>query len=84
MFQAEKDYGRLVGAVLPMLNSGGVLFVSTNARSFEAEKFLNQIRAVAGHSRRTVVQQHYVPQGIDFPISREEPGYLKTAWLRLK
>ena len=30
-FQAEKDYGRLVAAALPLLKAGGVLFASTNA-----------------------------------------------------
>ena len=35
-------------------------------------------------ARRSVVQQHYVPQPPDFPVSRAEPAYLKTVWLRIR
>jgi hypothetical protein len=27
--------------------------------------------------------EHYVPQPPDFPVSREEPAYLKTVWIRV-
>jgi len=30
VFRAEKDYGKLVAAALPVLKAGGVLFASTN------------------------------------------------------
>jgi hypothetical protein len=30
-----------------------------------------------------VVLEHYVPQPPDFPVSREEPAYLKTVWMRV-
>jgi hypothetical protein len=33
--------------------------------------------------RRKIVQSHYFPQPPDFPISRTEPAYLKTVWLRI-
>ena len=39
-------------------------------------------RAIETGGRR-IAQQHYVPQPPDFPISRAEPAYLKTVWLRL-
>jgi 23S rRNA (cytosine1962-C5)-methyltransferase len=82
-FRAEKDYGRLVSAALPLLKPDGILFASTNAARFGPEEFLGQVHsAVAAVGRRTV-QQHYVPQPPDFPICREEPGYLKTVWLRV-
>ena len=31
VFRAEKDYGKLVAAALPLIKAGGVLFASTNA-----------------------------------------------------
>ena len=37
VFQAEKDYGRLVTAALPLLKAGGVLFASTNAADWPPE-----------------------------------------------
>ena len=39
-------------------------------------------KAIHGANRQ-ILQQHYVPQPPDFPISRAEPAYLKTVWLRV-
>jgi len=83
VFRAEKDYGKLVAAALPVLKAGGVLFASTNAADWEPEKFLACIERAVRAARRTILQRHYVPQPPDFPISRAEPAYLKTVWLRL-
>jgi 23S rRNA (cytosine1962-C5)-methyltransferase len=82
-WQAEKQYGRLVEAALPLLKAGGVLFASTNAAKLEPEEFLDAIVQAAKQHGRKITQQHYVPQPPDFPISRAEPGYLKTAWTRI-
>jgi 23S rRNA (cytosine1962-C5)-methyltransferase len=82
-FRVEKDYGKLVAAVLPLLRPGGLLFASTNAAGWAAEDFLATVElAIQGAKRRTV-QRHYVPQPPDFPISRAEPAYLKTVWCRV-
>lgn len=81
VFQAEKDYGALAVAALPLLKRGGILFASTNAAEFPPKDFLeNLTRAISG---RRVLQRHYAPQPPDFPISRDEPAYLKTVWLRI-
>ena len=82
-WQAEKNYGQLVEAALPLLKRGGVLFASTNAAKMEPEKFLSVIHETIEKSRRKILQQHYVPQPPDFPITRAEPAYLKTVWLRI-
>jgi hypothetical protein len=29
-------------------------------------------------------KKHYVPQPPDFPVHREEPAYLKTAWIKFR
>jgi 23S rRNA G2069 N7-methylase RlmK/C1962 C5-methylase RlmI len=47
------------------------------------ERFLDQINEALRGAQRKIVRQHYVPQPPDFPISRTEPAYLKTVWLRL-
>lgn len=83
MFRAEKDYARLVAAALPVLKPGGVLFASTNAAGLVPEDFLRAIEQAASHTERRIVQQHYVPQPPDFPISKAEPAYLKTVWMRI-
>jgi 23S rRNA (cytosine1962-C5)-methyltransferase len=83
VFRADKDYGRLVTAALPLLRTGGVLFASTNAADWPPEEFLAAVAAAIHTANRQVLQQHYVPQPPDFPISRAEPAYLKTVWLRV-
>ena len=83
VFRAEKDYGKLVSSALQLLQAGGVLFASTNAADWEPEKFLAEIETAVRKSRRRILQRHYVPQPPDFPISRLEPAYLKTVWLRI-
>jgi 23S rRNA (cytosine1962-C5)-methyltransferase len=82
-FQVEKDYGRLMSTALPLLNRKGVMLASTNAATFKPEAFLDVLSASVRAAGRTVIQQHYSPQPPDFPVSREEPAYLKTVWLRL-
>ena len=82
-FRAEQDYGRLVGAALGILAPRGVLLASTNAARLAPETFLAQIRDAVRIGGRTVRQEHYVPQPIDFPVTREEPAHLKTVWMRI-
>jgi len=81
-FRAEKDYGKLIEAALRLLKPDGVLLASTNAAMLEPERFLEMILDAARASGRRILQEHYVPQPPDFPISRAEPAYLKTVWLR--
>jgi len=83
VFRAEKDYGRLVAAALPLLKPEGVLFVSTNAATLRSEDFLQTLEEAIRAAGRRIVQQHYAPQPPDFPITREEPAHLKTAWMRV-
>jgi 23S rRNA (cytosine1962-C5)-methyltransferase len=82
-FRAEKDYGRLVAAALPLVRPGGILFASTNAAGWPPENFLADVESAVRGARRKIGQRHYVPQPSDFPISRAEPAYLKTVWLRM-
>jgi len=82
-FRAEKDYDRLMDLALPLVRPGGVLFASTNATQLSPEVFLKVLRNSITRSRRGLLQEHYVPQPPDFPVSRGEPAYLKTVWLRV-
>jgi 23S rRNA (cytosine1962-C5)-methyltransferase len=82
-FRAEKDFGKLVTAALPVLKPGGILFASTNAAEFSPEEFLADIETAVRGAKRKILKQHYVPQPPDFPISRDEPAYLKTVWLKV-
>jgi 23S rRNA (cytosine1962-C5)-methyltransferase len=82
-FRAEKNYGQLITAALPVLKPGGVLFAATNSADRPPEKFLADIETAVAAGNRKIRQQHYVPQPPDFPISHDEPAYLKTVWLRV-
>jgi 23S rRNA (cytosine1962-C5)-methyltransferase len=83
VFRVEKDFGRLVAAALPVLKPDGVLLASTNAADWPPEKFLAGVESAVRAAKRKILKQHYVPQPPDFPISRAEPAYLKTAWLKI-
>lgn len=84
VFRAQKDYGGLVSAALPVLKSGGVLLASTNAAALEPEEFISQVRQAVTQAGRRVMAEHYVPQPPDFPVAKLEPAYLKTVWLRIE
>jgi 23S rRNA (cytosine1962-C5)-methyltransferase len=83
VFRAEKDYGKLVALALPLLKPDGILFASSNCATLSPEEFLATIEVMIQRAGRRIVQQHYVPQPPDFPITRDEPAYLKTVWLRV-
>ncbi len=84
VFRAEKDYGRLAAAALPLVKPGGFMLASTNAARLEPEKFLETLEVSVKAAGRKIIQQHYVPQPCDFPIHKEEPAYLKTVWVKIK
>jgi 23S rRNA (cytosine1962-C5)-methyltransferase len=82
-FRVEKNYGELVSAALPLLKTGGVLLAATNAADWPPEKFLAAVETSIRAANRKILRQHYAPQPPDFPVSRDEPAYLKTVWLRI-
>jgi 23S rRNA (cytosine1962-C5)-methyltransferase len=83
IFRAEDDYARLVTDALKVLKPGGVLFASSNAARWAPEDFVKTVHAAIAKSGRKIICEHYVPQPPDFPISKAEPAYLKTVWLRI-
>lgn len=83
VFLVERDYGRLVIAALNVLRPGGTLLASTNAAKLKPQDFEQTVSEAVSASGRKIDQKHYVPQPPDFPITRSEPGYLKTLWLRI-
>lgn len=83
VFRAEQDYGALVRAVLPVLAPDGVLFASTNAAGWPPAEFIATVQDAVRAAGRAVRAEHFFPQPPDFPVSRAEPGYLKTLWLRV-
>jgi 23S rRNA (cytosine1962-C5)-methyltransferase len=82
-FRVEKDWDRLMAAALPLIKPGGVLLAATNAADWPPGKFIGDGERAIHAARRKILQLHYFPQPPDFPISRVEPAYLKTMWLRI-
>ncbi len=82
-FRVEKDFGKLVSAALPLLKAEGVLFSSSNAADWPAEKFLEAVEKSIRAAKRKILAQHYFPQPPDFPVSKAEPAYLKTVWIQI-
>ncbi len=82
-FRARKDYPKLVTAALPLLEENGLLFASSNTAGWPPEEFLDAVHGAIRSAGRIVLREQYIPQPPDFPITREEPGYLKTVWVRV-
>ncbi|MEW6161566.1 MAG: class I SAM-dependent rRNA methyltransferase, partial [Verrucomicrobiota bacterium] len=82
-FQATRDYAKLANAAAALLKPEGVLFASTNAAELKPERFLEMIEDGIKQAGREIAQQQFYPQPPDFPITRAEPGYLKTVWMRV-
>ncbi|MBX3746474.1 MAG: class I SAM-dependent methyltransferase [Verrucomicrobiae bacterium] len=83
VFRAESDYAGLVTAASAVLGEGGVLFASTNAARLDPERFVGMVRDGLAGAGRPADRELYVPQPPDMPITREEPGHLKTLWIRV-
>jgi 23S rRNA (cytosine1962-C5)-methyltransferase len=83
VFQAEKDFGALAAAALPLVKPGGILLASSNAAGFAPGDFLEAVRASVRRAGRRALREHYAPQPPDFPVDRSEPAHLKTVWMRV-
>jgi 23S rRNA (cytosine1962-C5)-methyltransferase len=83
VFRVEKNYGELIATALPLLKAEGVLLASTNAADWPPEKFLAVVEATVRAAKRKILKQHYAPQPPDFSVSRAEPAYLKTVWIKV-
>jgi 23S rRNA (cytosine1962-C5)-methyltransferase len=83
VFRVERDFAKLIHLAASLIKPGGRLFASSNAATWPPEDFLKSIAQGLESAGRTVSKQEYFPQPPDFPISKEEPAYLKTVWMRL-
>jgi len=82
-FRVQKDYAGLISAALPLLKPRGVLFASCNAANWPPEAFLDAVKQPILAANRIILREQYFPQAPDFPVSRGQPAYLKTIWMRI-
>jgi len=84
-FSAEKDYGKLLEDVLPLVNEKGIIIASTNSAKMDADKFRKQISAgfVAAKRRYKVLETLQLPE--DFAVDARYPSsnYLKVMILKV-
>ncbi|MCC7374130.1 MAG: class I SAM-dependent methyltransferase [Verrucomicrobiales bacterium] len=82
VFRAEKDFDVLVASAGRVLKPGGILFASTNSARLEPHAFLTMAHRGLEAAGRKCHERVFMPQSPDFPTHRDEPGYLKTVWMR--
>ncbi len=83
VFRAEADYGRLVSSALGVLAPGGVLLASCNQGGWAPGDFVQCVEGAVIGRGRSIQSRYYAPQPPDFPVTRDEPAYLKGLWLRV-
>ncbi|MBL6765744.1 MAG: class I SAM-dependent rRNA methyltransferase [Verrucomicrobiae bacterium] len=83
VFKADRDYAELVELAVALVATGGILFCSTNAAGWSAAAFREAIEAGVRSGGRRVMDECFAGQSPDFPVTSEQPAYLKTFWLRL-
>ncbi len=84
-FSAEKDYGKLLEDVLPLVEAKGIVIASTNSAKMDITKFKKQISAgfVAAKRRYRVLETLQLPD--DFATNARYPAsnYLKVLILKV-
>jgi 23S rRNA (cytosine1962-C5)-methyltransferase len=83
VFQAEKDFGALAAAALPLLARHGILLASTNAAALPPERFRDLVEQAVTRAGRRVARLHYAPLPPDFPAHRQEPAASRSFWWRV-
>jgi 23S rRNA (cytosine1962-C5)-methyltransferase len=83
LFRVERDFAKLIQLAAPLLKPNGTLFASSNAATWPPEDFLKSVHLAIQGAGQSIASQKYFPQPPDFPISKEEPAYLKTVWIDL-
>lgn len=80
VFKVSRDLPRLVELVVPLLNPGGRLLVSSNAASWAPDVFQAAISDAVRRTERRLSRHEFVSQAWDFGIVGRSEGYLKTWW----
>lgn len=82
-FQVQSNYPDLLRLAMPLLKPAGVLLASSNASGWKPSVFSDTLLQTIQENGRSILKQHFAPQPPDFPITRTEPSYLKTLWLKI-
>ena len=82
-FKAEQDIGKLAASWIPLLNSQGVMLISTNCAQLPPKDFEEILLSEIKQSGRKLLKSHYYTQPFDFAASSQCKPYLKTYWIQL-
>jgi len=85
-FSAERDYGKLLGDVLPLVNEKGIVIASTNSAKMDLDKFKDQITSgfIAAKRRYKVVETLQLPDDFATNSKYPESNYLKVFILKVE
>jgi 23S rRNA (cytosine1962-C5)-methyltransferase len=83
VFKVDRDLGRLTANAVQLLRPGGLLFASCNAADWPPDEFMAAVEHGVNQSKRSILLRHFSPQPPDFPVSRSEPAYFKSVWMRI-
>jgi 23S rRNA (cytosine1962-C5)-methyltransferase len=82
-FQAERDYRELARLAAPLVAPGGILFCSTNQRTFTPERFESAVKSAVADVDRRIATEDFETLPFDFRVATGEKPYLKTVWVTL-
>lgn len=82
VFRAMKDFGSLAALAGAILNRGGIILASTNAREMSPSGFLSQLESGLADSGHAIRCSKFAGQGIDFPIPNSTMPHLKSFWIQ--
>lgn len=83
VFRVSQDLEKLVGMVVPLLNPGGRLFISSNAATWPPHIFVDAMTSAVRRCGRRIKTQVFATQPWDFGIVSADEAYLKTQWIEL-
>ena len=83
VFKVVRDLEKLVEQVVPLLNPGGRMLVSSNAATWNPDHFADAIRTAVSRGGRRVGRDCFATQPWDFGVVDGREAYLKTWWLEV-
>ena len=83
VFKVERDLAKLMEWVVPLVNPGGWILVSSNAASWFPGDFMAQLRSAISRGGRRLGRSQYATQPWDFGWVSGDEAYLKTCWFEI-
>lgn len=83
VFKVERDLEKLMEWVVPLVNPGGWILVSSNAAFWSPGDYMAQLKSAINRGGRRLGRHQYATQPWDFGWVSGETSYLKTCWYEI-